>query len=90
MARKLIKDKRGNVLAEGEHTGHYHAASTRGSKLYEDEAYGGLVLVVEDETSLTHQEHDTQIITKEEVGEHYVGGIVEYDPFKEEMRKVVD
>lgn len=90
--RVKIEDPRGAVLAEGEVTGHYHVA-TGGAALYKGaEEYNGtdMVLVVDEDTKVSHQEHDTQVIPKEIKGDHYVWGVVEIDPFKEEVRRVAD
>lgn len=72
-----------NHLAEGEATGHYHAAE--GATLYIEgeqmfaEAPKGM--------TVTHQEHHTQVIP---AGEYQIGRVMEYDHFAEEARQVAD
>lgn len=87
-AVKVDKDKRGIVLAEGEHTGHYH-----GIEVEEDEAelikIGEKMLlhVKTDSVTLKHQEHGPITIDK---GVWEVGQVVEKDWLNDMVRKVVD
>ena len=85
-ANKLKSDKRGFVLAEGEHTGHFHAiVAEPGVELYEHE--GTLFLTTNHEVELTHQEHNTITIPP---GQYEVGRISEYDHFADASRIVAD
>ena len=89
MKKKLERTNRGHVLAEGEATGHYHA-TTDDVQMYED---GGVKFIENFHPfTITHQEHHSLTIkeTKEEVGDHTIGIVREYDPFREEARRVAD
>lgn len=87
-AIKVKKDNRGIVLAEGEHSGHYH-----GIEVEDDEAeliqIGERMLlnVKADSVTLKHQEHNPLIIDK---GVWEVGQVVEKDWLNDMVRKVVD
>lgn len=74
------------ILAEGEHTGHAHRAS--GGTLYADEA--DLFWETKREESVTHEEHDAQTIPPSPTGEYQIGGVIEFDPFENEARRVAD
>lgn len=70
------------VLAEGEHTGHYHEAHGNNVSFYDDG-----VLEAPQGANVTHQEHATVILPPGE----YVRSIVqEYSHFEEEARDVAD
>ena len=89
MKKQIEKSNRGYVLAEGEVTGHYHAIADE-IEMYED---GGVLTFANFvPATITHQEHAPLTIreTHEEVGDHTVGIVREFDPFREEARKVVD
>lgn len=79
------KRKQNNVIAEGEMTGHYHAASgggiallERGEELFLDAPNGG---------EITHQEHNTVTVPPGQYERHIVK---EYDPFEEQIRNIRD
>lgn len=74
-----------NHLAEGEATGHYHAATAPDVQLYEYN--GGLLLDAPLGTPVTHQEHNTVLVPPGVFDRHIVR---EYDHFAEEARDVVD
>lgn len=74
-----------NHLAEGEATGHYHAATAPDVDLYEYE--GGLLLAAPSGTEVTHQEHATVIVPP---GIWNRSIVREYDHFTEEAREVAD
>ncbi len=74
-----------NHLAEGEATGHYHAATAPNVELYEFE--GGLMLAAPTGTPVTHQEHHTILVPP---GTYDRTIVQEYDHFAEEARDVVD
>lgn len=88
---KQIKDKRGVVLAEGGHTGHYHA--------FEDDDGGVALLEAPDRSrylvisggrkaaTLTHQEHKPIAVPP---GTYRIGIVREKDWFTEMVRNVVD
>jgi hypothetical protein len=78
---------RGIVLAEGEHTGHFHGiADTNSAVLYEN-GEDLRFLEVKDGVTLTHQEHGHINITE---GIYEVGVVREADHLSEEIRKVQD
>lgn len=85
---KGAKRKRNNHLAEGEATGHFHAAIAPDVKLYEHDEYeGGLMLAAPSGTEVTHQEHHTVLVPP---GNYDRSIVQEYDHFAEEARAVVD
>lgn len=59
-AMPVIPGKRGVVLAEGEATGHAHTMDAETTTMYE--LNGMRWIVVEEDTALNHQEHNTLII----------------------------
>jgi hypothetical protein len=74
-----------NHLAEGEATGHYHAAVADDVALYES---GDTMLMdAPSGTDVTHQEHHTQTIPP---GQYERRLVQEFDPFAEEIRSVLD
>lgn len=79
------KRKANNHLAEGEATGHFHAATAPDVALYEFE--GGLMLAAPSGTEVTHQEHHTVIVPP---GNWDRSIVQEFDHFAEEARAVVD
>lgn len=84
---KIVKPgPRGNVLAEGEATGHAHCIAPDAAILYED-ATGTLWLKVDAEASLVHEEHHAQTIAP---GVYEIGKVREYDPFEQSVRFVAD
>jgi hypothetical protein len=70
------------ILAQGEHTGHFHEAHGEGVALYDDG-----VLEAPHGVEVTHQEHNS--VTRPP-GIYDKSGVVEYDHFAEEARVVVD
>lgn len=82
---KNAKRKENNHLAEGEATGHYHAATAPDAALYEFE--GGLMLAAPSGTEVTHQEHNTVLVPP---GNYDRFIVQEFDHFTEEAREVVD
>lgn len=76
-------DARGVVLAEGEVTGHAHTMSAETTTAYR--ALGMDWIVVDTDTDLTHQEHDTLVIAP---GVWRVVHQREYDAGK--VRRVID
>lgn len=87
--RKLIplgaKRKANNHLAEGEATGHFHAATAPDVELFEHD--GGLALAAPSGTEVTHQEHGTVLVPP---GVYDRKIVQEYDHFAEEAREIVD
>lgn len=70
------------ILAEGEHTGHFHEAHGGGVAFYDDG-----VLEAPQGAEVTHQEHAPVTLPPG----NYVRSIVkEYDHFLEESRNVAD
>jgi len=82
---KGAKRQSNNHLAEGEATGHYHAATAPDVELYEFE--GGLILAAPSGTEVTHQEHAAVLVPP---GVYDRSIVREYDHFAEEARQVVD
>lgn len=82
---KGAKRKANNHLAEGEATGHFHAATASDVALYEYE--GGLMLAAPSGTEVTHQEHNTVLVPP---GNYDRSIVQEFDHFTEEAREVVD
>jgi hypothetical protein len=85
---KQIKDPRGAVLAEGEHTGHYHGAS-HGLELFEAPDKRRYVINVTNyPIEVRHQEHKPIKINP---GETFLfGQVMEKDWFSEMVRPVID
>lgn len=79
------KRKSNNHLAEGEATGHFHAATAPDVELYEYE--GGLMLAAPSGTEVTHQEHNTVLVPP---GTYDRSIVQEFDHFTEEAREVLD
>ena len=80
------KEKKGNVLVEGEVTGHAHRIDTKAPfKLYEND--GMLYIENEQILDVVHEEHDTVTIPD---GIWQVRKVKEYDHFLEEAREVQD
>ncbi len=74
-----------NHLAEGEATGHFHAATAADAAVYE---YGDILLLdAPTGTPVTHQEHNTIDVPPGVYDRHIVQ---EYDHLAEEARSVVD
>lgn len=79
------KKKANNHLAEGEVTGHFHAAHGGGVAVLEHQ--GAVILDAPNGATIDHQEHKTVSIP---AGEYDVDIVQEYDHFEEEARKVRD
>jgi len=73
------------ILAEGEATGHKHEIKTGNYDLIEKD--GELYLINKEEVTVTHQEHSPINLPP---GKWSIGIVQEFDPFKEEARKVID
>jgi hypothetical protein len=82
---KTATRKANNHLAEGEATGHYHAAIAPDVEIYEYD--GGLILAAPSGTEVTHQEHGAVLVPP---GTYDRSIVREYDHFAEEAREVVD
>lgn len=88
---KRIKasDPRGVVLAEGEHTGHYHGCGDGGLALME--APSGECFVVNESgepRSFVHQEHKPVTIPAHSIAQ--IGIVREKDWFQDMIRNVID
>lgn len=84
--KRVKKDRRGLVLAEGEATGHCHAIKkVEDAVLYEKD--GTLYLRVNKKTDLKHEEHNKIELSP---GNYQIGIVQEYDHFEEEARDVMD
>lgn len=81
-------------LAEGEATGHFHAATAPDAELFEHT--GGLVLAAPSGTEVTHQEHATVLVPGDRIHDDQIPGlwdrsiVKEFDHFAEEARDVID
>jgi len=85
---KGAKQRPNNHLAEGEATGHFHAAVADDARVYDLPGIPDtLALAAPSGTAVTHQEHDTIIVPP---GNYSRSIVREYDHFKEEARQVVD
>ena len=92
-----LKVKTTNVLAEGEHTGHYHSLCPKGTQLarykeipgltFYSDKNGNSYVKIDTELDLLHQEH-----AKIEVPPaiYKVEIVREYDHFAQEARNVED
>ena len=83
---KNLKKKAGNILAEGEATGHHHQLVAEKLQLLED-SKGRLYFKVEKPSPLTHQEHKTITV---EPGVYVVEREREYDYALESIKRVID
>jgi hypothetical protein len=94
---KKLKTINGNILAEGEHTGNFHALVLKGHclskqesipqlRFYEGENKERFVEIL-DFMDLLHQEHKSISVPP---GIYKVDIVREYDHFDEEARKVID
>jgi hypothetical protein len=70
-------------LAEGEHTGNFHAANLGALFLLGEDMF----FQTENAAIINHQEH---LPVEVPPGTYRVGIVREYDPFLEETRRVVD
>jgi hypothetical protein len=84
-AVRVKRTLKGLVLAEGEATGHAHKIEEDGAELYEKD--GILYIKVEKPVQVKHEEHKPITLAE---GIYRVGNVREYDPFKEEARRIVD
>ena len=87
--RDIPKDAKrvaNNHLAEGEATGHFHAATAADAEVF-DLGGGLLVLSAPTGTDVDHQEHDTIALPP---GSYSRSIVREYDHAGEEAREVVD
>lgn len=87
--KKVSCDKRGLVLAEGEHTGHHHRSEANEGLVLMEAPDGVRFLVNETEHDavIRHEEHKPVTIAP---GIWQVGGVIEKDWFSDMVRKVVD
>jgi hypothetical protein len=91
---KGAKRKTDNHLAEGEATGHFHAATAVDAELYEHA--GGILLAAPSGTPVTHQEHATVLVPGDRIHDDQIPGlwdkstVQEFDHFAEEARAVLD
>lgn len=79
--KKDKKTLKSVVLAEGEATGHFHAAVGFGAVLKDN------LLSIPEGAKVTHQEHGEIKIPP---GKYQNIGVVEYDPLEENVRRVID
>jgi len=74
-------------LAEGEATGHFHAAVAEDAVLYGDDTGTPLLLDAPSGSDVTHQEHGTITLPP---GQYDRSIVQEYDHAQEEAREVID
>ena len=89
----MLKKLPHTTFAEGEVSNHAHRAA--GGVLYEDTEVidndGPKRLWETNEAvPLTHEEHHEQLLQPSPTGRYRIGGVIEYDPFKEAARRVDD
>lgn len=80
---KKLNHKR---LAEGDATGHYHEAVAKSSALYET-GEQDMVLKAPRGTKVKHQEHKPLRLPP---GDYDRLIVLEFDPFENEIREVID
>lgn len=85
-AERETPHARGNVVAEGEVTGHAHVLEPDTSTLFLSPT-GKRFVQVRMPTALTHEEHDTQVIAP---GLYEIDQVVEKDWLEDAIRPVVD
>lgn len=82
--------KKDLIVAYGEATGHHHkieVAERKDNLLFGKDIEGNVYLQVKDfPVNLTHQEHETQVITP---GIYFIGKQYEYSE-EEKLRQVID
>lgn len=82
------KPKVGNILAEGEATGHAHRVQdVSADKVQLFEKDGTLYMRLDEPAVVRHEEHKPIAL---EPGNYKVGIVKEYDPFEEAVRAVRD
>lgn len=92
---KGAKRRSNNHLADGEHTGHFHAAVADDAAVF-DLPDGGILLAAPTGTPVTHQEHNTVIVPGDKIHDDQIPGqwdkstVQEFDHFAEEAREVQD
>jgi len=84
--KKVDKKLRGYVLAEGETSGHAHVI-TDDVELYERDGTLYLSVTKPEGVAVTHEEHLPVTL---EPGFYEIGIVQEFDPFSEQVKKVVD
>ena len=85
MARTPIRKGKGLVLAEGEHTGHFHLVEEVVKASYRDNET--LEFTTKTAQQLVHQEHQPVAIT---AGEWCSGIVQEFDHLEQQLRTVRD
>lgn len=80
------KEIKGNILLEGEVTGHAHRIKENTAKLYMDKR-NVMFVEVTAPSALTHEEHGRIELPE---GLYRVDRVKEYDPFEKELRDVAD
>ena len=86
---KTAKPHKNNHLAEGEVTGHFHAAV--GKDVEVRTLDNRMFLQAPEGARITHQEHgDIEIPASEKTEAFEIQRVKEYDPFLEETKEVAD
>lgn len=81
-----MKEVERKVLAEGEMTGHFHRATAKTARVFEDDT-GHRTLSAPRGTKVVHEEHKPITVPP---GEYDRTIVQEFDPFEEEVREVRD
>lgn len=83
-----MKKKKNNHLAEGEVTGHFHAATGEDVEVFEEVFEdSSLELRAPKGSTVSHQEHKSILLPAKN---YRTGQVLEYDPAEEEAREVKD
>lgn len=77
----------GNIVENGEQTGHIHALVEDAKFEYYENDTKQRFLRILDGGKVTHQEHKTTYLP---IGDYLIDIVKEYDHFEEEARKVID
>lgn len=84
---KGVDELNGNVVQEGEHTGHAHRLFDGGYQLFENPKTKERYLRVVTPVSFRHEEHHALIIPP---GDYRIGIIQQWDYDTEESKRVID
>lgn len=82
-----LEKRKGNVVMEGELTGHAHRLFDGDFQLYENAKTKERWLKVVTPVNFKHEEHDTRVIPP---GEYRIGQVQQWDYDAEESRRVAD
>lgn len=86
-AKKVKRNNRGYVLAEGEATGHAHTIVDNDVEVYEKGGILYLHIPAKTGVEIIHEEHKPITVPE---GDWEIGQVMEYNPFLMESRRVID